>query len=80
MKIISKVLSTRIKTVLPLLISSNQTEFVKNRFIKESGRVISDILEIANTLALEGFLVTVYIEKAFDSVNHSLLLQIIQKL
>ena len=64
MKIISKVLSTRIKNVLPFLISSNQAAYVKNRFISESGRVISDILEIANTLALEGFLVTVDIEKA----------------
>ena len=52
-KIISKVLSTRIKTVLPFLISSNQTAYVKNRFMSESGRVISDVLEIANTLALE---------------------------
>ena len=52
-KIISKVLSTRIKTVLPFLISSNQMAYVKNRFMSESGRVISDVLEIANTLALE---------------------------
>ena len=36
MKIISKVLSTRIKGVLPYLISSNQTAYVKNRFISES--------------------------------------------
>ena len=41
--------------------------------------MISDILEIANTLALEGFLVTIDIEKAFDSVNHSFLLQILRK-
>ena len=52
-KIISKVLSTRMKTVLPFLISSNQTAYVKDRFISESGRVISDVLEIANALALE---------------------------
>ena len=70
MKIISKVLSTGIKYVLPFLVSSNQTAYVKNRFISESERAISDILEIANALALEGFLVTVDIEKAFDSVNH----------
>ena len=74
MKIIKKVLSTRIKNVLPFLISSNQTAYSKNKFISESGRVISDILEIANTLALEGFLVTVDIGKAFDSVNHCFLL------
>ena len=79
MKIISKVLSTRIKGVLPYLISSNQTAYVKNRFISESGRVISDILELTKTLALEGFLVTIDIEKAFDSVNHCFLLQILRK-
>ena len=45
MTIISKVLSTRIKNLLPILISSNQTD-VKTRFISESRRVISDILEI----------------------------------
>ena len=79
MKIISKVLSTRIKGVLPYLISSNQTAYVKNRFISESGRLISDILEIAKTLALEGFLVTIDIEKALDSLNHCFLLQILRK-
>ena len=60
--------------MLPFLISSNQTAYSKNKFISESGRVISDILEIANTLALEGILVTIDIGKAFDSVNHCFLL------
>ena len=73
MKIISNVLSTRIKNALRFLIS-NQKVYVKNRLISESGRVISDILEILNTFALEGFLVIVDIEKTFDSVNHCFLL------
>ena len=77
MKIMCKVLSTRIKNILVFLISANQTAYVKNRFISESGRVISDILEISNSLVLEvileGFLITVGIEKAFDSVNHCFL-------
>ena len=47
-----EVLSTRIRA---FLISSNQTAYVKNQFISKSGGVISDILEISNTLALEGF-------------------------
>ena len=41
--------------------------------------MILDIVEIANTLALVGLLVTVDIEKAFDSVNHCFPLQILQK-
>ena len=80
MKIISKVLSTRLKNVFPFLISFNQTTYVKNRFISESGKVISDILEIASTFALEGFLVTVDIKQLFDSVNYCFLLQILRKL
>ena len=47
--------------------------------ISESGRVISDTLERSNTLTLEVFLVTVDIGKAFDSVNHCFLLQILRK-
>ena len=76
-EIMCKVLSTRMKNVLAFLISSNQTAYVKNMFKIESGRVISDILEISNSLVLEvileGFLITVGIEKAFDSVNHCFL-------
>ena len=79
MKIISKVLSTRIKDVLPSLTSSNQTAYVKNGLISENRRVISDVLEIAKTLALESFLLTMDMEKALNSVNHCFLLQILQK-
>ena len=43
MKIINKVLAARIKNILTYLISSNQTPYVKNRFMSESGRVISHI-------------------------------------
>ena len=39
--------------------------YVKNRFISKGGRVISDTLEIANVLALEGFLVAIDREKTF---------------
>ena len=79
MKIINKVFLARIKNVLSFRISSDQMAYVKNRFINESGAVISDILEISNSLALEGLLVTVDIEKAFDSVNHYFLLHILRK-
>ena len=79
MKIISEVLSTRIKIVSPFLTSSNQATNVKNKFISESGRVISDILETSISLALARFLVTLEIGKAFNSVNHCFLLHILQK-
>ena len=45
LKMISKILSEKLKKVLPDLISSQQTVYVKNRHIDESGRLISDIIE-----------------------------------
>ena len=79
MKLITKVLATRLKKVLPSLISPNQTAYVENRFIGESGRLISDMLEITKTLKKEGFLITIDIEKAFDSVDHNFLLTSLDK-
>ena len=78
-KIISKVLSGRIKEVLPSLISSNQTAYVDGRIISESGRLISDILEITDLSKQNGILLTIDIEKAFDSVNHAFLISVLEK-
>ena len=46
-KILSKVILNKLKTALSMLISSQQTAYVQNRFIGESGRLISDIIEIS---------------------------------
>ena len=64
-KIISKALSEKLQEVLPDLISSQQTAHVKNRHIGESGRLISDVIEITKIRKVGGFLVTMDIEKAF---------------
>ena len=50
LKIISKAFASKLKTVLPSLISSEQTAYIKKRFIGERGRLISDILSVTNTL------------------------------
>ena len=75
-EIFSKVLAEHLKTALPSLTSSNQTAYLNGRFISEGGHLISDIFEVSNLLKLKGLLVTVDIEKVFDSVNHSFLLKV----
>ena len=47
LEIIPKALSEKLKKVQPDLISSQQTVYVKKRYVDESGRLISDIIEIA---------------------------------
>ena len=75
-KIISKALATRLKETLPDLISDC---VCKNSFIGEGGRLISDILEISNIFNPRGYIVTINIEKAFDSLSHSCLLACLKK-
>jgi hypothetical protein len=43
------------------------------------GRLISDILEVSDTLNLNGYMVTIDFEKAFDSLSHEFLLQVLIK-
>ena len=56
------------------IVNENQVVYVNNRFISESGRLTSDVLEISNSLDIEGLLMIADIEKAFDSINDSVLM------
>ena len=71
---VTKTLATSLKTVLPSIIHSDQTAYVYGRFIGESTRLISDIMELTRSLDLEGYLVTMDIQKSFDSVSHDFLI------
>ena len=53
--------------------------YVKNRFIGKSSRLIADITEITGVLNKEGFLVTMDINKAFDSLDHTFVISILRK-
>ena len=78
-KILSKAVSNKLKTVLPTLISSQQTAYVKNRFIGESDRLISDIIEISSWFNITGFLVTMDIAKTLNSLGRSFLISILKR-
>ena len=60
------------------LISPNQTASVKNRYISESGRLISDVIEMSDILDIPGYLVAMDIEKAFDSFNYDFLVSVLK--
>ena len=79
-KILSKAISNKLRIVLPTSISSQQIAYVKNRFIRGSGRLISDITEIGGWFNIAGFLVIMDIEKDFDSLDHIFLISLLKKL
>ena len=78
-KILFKSLEEKLKNVLPELISSNQTAYVKNRCISESGRLMSDLIEMCDILDIPGYLLIIDIKKTFDSLDHNFLLSALKK-
>ena len=52
-----------LKRVLPLLISSQQTEYGANRYISGCGRLISDLLDVTEKFKTNGYLVKIILKK-----------------
>ena len=78
-KIISNIFASRLKKLLLNLISSQQTAYVAQRCIYESGRLISDLLSVNKKMKVKVYLVTSNIEKAFDSLDHTFLINAPEK-
>ena len=78
-RILSKVLASRIKRVIHKLISIQQSAYVPGRHITDAIRSVSDILYYADQNNLDGYLVSVDMEKAFDSVDHTFIISTLRK-
>ena len=68
-KLASSCIAERIKSVLPTLISTDQTGFIPGRFIGENTRLIYDILHFTEENDILGILLLIDFEKAFDSIS-----------
>ena len=79
-KIFSKTAASRLIPVLPTIINADQTAYVKGRFIGESIRLVSDILDYCKSENIEAFILTADLEKAFDSIDHTFLLCCLEKI
>ena len=62
------------------MIYSDQTANVKGRYIGESVRLISDILEYTDSNDIEAFLFSADFEEAFDSIHHCRLFSVIESI
>ena len=78
-KIASKAIAKRLELILPHLIHHSQNAFVKGRSIFDAVRTIDDILEFAKRKNIGGIMVAIDFEKAFDSLNHTFLLKVLEK-
>ena len=72
-KIASKALTKRIEATLPHLIHTDQTEFIKGRYIGENIRLISDLMEQTNIDKPQGYCSHIDFRKAFDTLEWPLI-------
>ena len=77
LKILSKAVAAKLKSVYSSLKTLQWTAYNQNRYIGEAGRLISDIVDISDKLSIDGYLVAVDTEKAFDSLDHEFLLVVL---
>ena len=77
-KILSGVLSNRLKPNLDKLISKDQTGFISGRYIGDNTRLIYDLLNITETNNIPGLLLLIDFEKAFDSVSWGFLYKVLE--
>ena len=77
-KIASEALAFRIRKVITNLIHSDQTAHVKSRYIGESVRLISDIVEYTENMGIEAILFSEDFEKAFNSIGHTFLFSVLK--
>ena len=78
-KLISGSIANRLKGVLSKLIGAHQTGFLKKRFIGDNIRMIYDIIQTMNEEKLNGILISLDIEAAFDSVSWRFLREVMKK-
>ena len=68
-KIMTKVLATRVKEVVPSIIHDNQTGYIKDCYIGETIRSIFDIMDFTLNENISGLMIFMDFHKAFDSLE-----------
>ena len=66
----SKALAARMENVLNGIVDCNQTAYVKGRYVGESIRLITDLLQYKEENSIGGILFSADFEKALDSNEH----------
>lgn len=77
-KIASGAIANRFKQVLDIIISKDQTGFLKGRYIGENTRLIYDLMNHTEQNNIPGLLLLIDFEKAFDSLSWSFIQKVLK--
>jgi len=75
-KILTKLIANRIEKVIPDIIDESQLAYVRGKNINEGIRIIDYTIDYCEKTNGEGALVAIDFKKAFDSISHEYLLQV----
>jgi len=76
----SKILTSRLKPLLPSLISENQGGFLPNRKITDSILLVQEAIHASLSRKENGFVLKLDLANAFDRVRHSFLIVVLKKM
>ena len=79
-KLLSTVLANRLKGILDSLISRSQCGLIQGRYISEVTRLIYDVINHTEKSKIEGLLMLIDFEKAFDSISWKFLYNVLDYL
>ena len=71
-KILARLIAKRIEPKLPTLIHTDQTGFVKERFIGQNVRLLIDIMDYTKMNKIPGIMVFIDYQKDFLSLDQTL--------
>lgn len=78
-KILSKVLASRFKQVLPAVVDHVQYAFLGERSIMNGVLIANEVVDWWKKLKKKGLILKLDFEKAYDSINWNFLLQMLEK-
>ena len=74
-KVVTRCIASRLKLVLPSIIHTDQTGYLKGRYIGENVRLLFDIIEHAQENEIPGLLFLGDFDQAFGILNHNFIMQ-----
>ena len=78
-KIFSKVLSLRIKQVIPSILSPNQGGFVSSRHISDNILLVQEAIHSSTKRREPGMAIKLDLENAFDRLRHSFIVMVMER-
>lgn len=73
-------LANRLKKVINKLIHTDQTGYLKGRSVSQNIRLIQDVIDYFENDNTQDAIIFLDFRKAFDTVNHNVLMRVLEKL